>query len=235
MKKKLAIAFLTVMMVVSAQGAVVLAGTEAEAQGADSLRNQNTEADQVVSEKIDDAVRVIQKEQPQLPVGSEYGIYEYDLGDNCTLQVELQDRAEDKEPPMVVRPMAASGSANVWKDYGNRYFTAKATIEYAGVKITLILENHYTLSANGIDERYGKATCEGKNERIIVTKDTPIISKATAKSVNSTVAVYCNFTCHTSIAPTEKYKMNTTVKYLSHDKAGKRLQVQQAWNLTKVS
>lgn len=234
MKKKLAIAFLTVMMVVSAQGAVVLAGTEAEAQGADSLGNQNTEADQVVSEKIDDAVRVIQKEQPQLPVGSEYGIYEYDLGDNCTLQVELQDRAEDKEPPMAVRPMAASGSANVWKDYGNRYFTAKATVKYGAASVTFSLENHYTLSSNGIDERYGTAdfnTVVG----IIVSKGTPVISKSAAKSVGSSASIYCNFSCKDAISSAQKYKLNTTVKYLSHDKAGKRLQVQQAWNLTKVS
>lgn len=230
MKKKLTVTFLTMMMILTSQAAV-FADTGVEA----AEEKSNTEAEQMVSEKIDDAVRVIQEEQPQLPAGAEYGTYEYDLGDNCTLQVELQDRAEGKEQPMTVRPMAVSGSSNVWKDYGNRYFTAKATVEYAGASITLKLENHYTLSENGIDERYGTALCDGKNEKIIVTKSTPIISKASARSVNSAAAVYCNYTCRTSIEATKKYKLNTTVKYLKHDKTGKRLQVEQAWNLTKVS
>ncbi len=187
----------------------------------------------MVSEKIDDAVRVIQEEQPQLPAGAEYGIYEYDLGDNCTLQVELQDRAEDKEQPMTVRPMAVSGSANVWKDYGNRYFTAKATVNCGNEAVSFILENHYKLSADGVDERYGVAKYN-RGKTAIVDNDTPVISKSSAKSIGSSASIYCNFSCKAGTAA-QKYKLNTTVKYLKHDKAGKRLQVQQAWNLTKVS
>ena len=229
MKKKLTVTLLSDMMVVTSQAAV-FADTEVEV----AEEKSNTEADQMVSEKIDDAVRVLQEEQPQLPVGAEYGVYEYDLGDNCTLRVELQDRAEDKEQPMTVRPMATSGSANVWKEYGNRYFTAKATVACGSDVITLSLENHYMLSVNGIDERYGTPDMGGV-EMSRVEMDSPVISKSTARSVNSVASIYCNFACKAGIRAAQKYKLNTTVKYLKHDKAGKRLQVQQAWNLTKVS
>lgn len=74
------------MMVVTSQAAV-FADTGVEA----AEEKSNTEAEQMVSEKSDDAVRVIQEEQPQLPAGAEYGIYEYDLGDIGTLLGRKKD------------------------------------------------------------------------------------------------------------------------------------------------
>ena len=53
MKKKLTVTLLAVMMVVTSQAAV-FADTEVEV----AEEKSNTEADQMVSEKIDDAVRV---------------------------------------------------------------------------------------------------------------------------------------------------------------------------------
>ena len=54
MKKKLTVTLLAVMMVVTSQAAV-FADTEVEV----AEEKSNTEADQMVSEKIDDAVRVL--------------------------------------------------------------------------------------------------------------------------------------------------------------------------------
>ena len=88
----------------------------------------------LVSEKLDAAADLlngqeITAEMQKLPGGTEKAVYTYDLGDNCELVVELLDRAELAGMESGIMPMATSGSSDVWKDYGNRYFTAKASVK----------------------------------------------------------------------------------------------------------
>ena len=98
--------------------------------------------------------------------GTEYCRQVYALKSGDELIMEFTDCKEDETAlsPMqripAVMPTATNGET-VWKDYGNRYFTAKATVTTAAGSGWVSLENHYTLSTNGIDERYGVADCDG--------------------------------------------------------------------------
>ena len=65
--------------------------------------------------------------------GTLTGVKTVDLGDGCKVTVEFED-GEDKSPLATIKDSifppvyAASNGEVMWKDYGNRYFTAKTTI-----------------------------------------------------------------------------------------------------------
>lgn len=197
----------------------------------------NQAADTAVEEfmmiKLNEAVELLEQEKPQLPAGKSYTAYNYDIGDGCELSVELSDFADKDFKQSAPQLASSSDSANIWKEYGNRYFTAKATVTCAGVSVNFILENHYTLSVNGIDERYGTAKATSAVAKTGLDKGEPAVSKSSARNVGASASIYCEFSCKAGTSDADNYKLNTTVKYLAHDKTGKRLQVQQAWNLTK--
>lgn len=194
----------------------------------------------LVSEKLDAAADLlngqeITAEMQKLPGGTEKAVYTYDLGDNCELVVELLDRAELAGMESGIMPMATSGSSDVWKDYGNRYFTAKASVKCNVATVNFSLENHYILSANGIDMNYGNAYATTSSGGTLMSHENPVITDSTARTPGaSDVNMYCIFSCKSGSVGPDKYKINTTVKYLSHDKTGKRIKVGQVWNLVKM-
>lgn len=226
------------MAIIPAFAESVPAGkTSGEQDAAGNVSFSKQEAEELLSEKLEEVADVLGDENMDMAMcpmsdGSLYAVKEYDMGDGCTLTVELRDQSEAVEIPSVM-PLATSGSNEMWKDYGNRYFTGKATVTVGGTSVTLGLENHYILSANGIDENFGKTTSD-KSGGITVIRDNPVVTTSTARSVGSSVSMYCNFTCK-GMATSATYKMNTSVKYLAQNKTDKQIKVGHSWNLTKVS
>ncbi|MEG1164746.1 MAG: hypothetical protein RSE31_08530 [Anaerovoracaceae bacterium] len=88
---------------------------------------------------------------------------EYDLGDGCTLRIELSDKQEGENVPMATR-----NSGDLWKAYGNRSFTASASVQCKVGTANMQLENYYTLSENGIDENYGVSSADLNTETGII-------------------------------------------------------------------
>lgn len=191
---------------------------------------------ELVAEKLDAAVEVLNREDvnqsmQQLSDGSQHVLKTYDLGDGCQMTVELRDQADGVQAGTAM-PLAVTGE---WKPYGNRYFTAKATVTAAGYEVMLGLENHYVLSSNGIDEDYGKPIDDPGKGKCIISRGNYFIEDGTARTPGaSDVNMYCTFTCKAS-STTSKYKLDTAVQYLAHDTIGKRIKVGHTWKLTKLS
>ena len=202
--------------------------------------------EEFISEKLDEAVRLINKNSGEIsmqqePNGIAYSNQRYDLGDACELVIEFSDRAEEQNDtsllllPPVLR--STSGSQNLWKEYGNRYFTAKATVNTAVGNISLTLENHYALSANGITARYGTPGNSSTSTRVAISSKKPVISKSGASKVGSSIGIYGDFNVVISNNGTKKsaYRIQTEVECISIDKAAEKIKVGQSWNLSKIS
>lgn len=225
--------YMSVQELKSAIAEKELDGVLSEAEQKSIFDNATEEAvNDFISVKMDEALDVLQEQNPQLQKGEESGWYHYDLGEGCTLEVELEDKAEAGQEKSLLMPMVTSGTSSVWKEYGDRYFTAKATVVCGRTNVTFLLENHYTLSAGGIEERYGKKAINF-TELVNYSMGNPRILKSSAKTVGSLVEIVCAYSCGVDQGKMNNYELSSTVKYLTHDKVGKRLQVQQAWNLTK--
>ena len=190
-----------------------------------------------ITEKFDEAVGILndKEEVTEIKTTGTMSLKEiYDLGDGCKLIVELSDMSDNNNS--LISPLATSGSSEMWKAYGNRYFTASATVATAVGSVELSLENHYILSANGIDENYGKAdyTANGLN-RVSVSKKSPVIEDKIARTPGaSDVNIYSDYTIYVSGDKMGSYRLNTTVKYLAIDKTNKKIKVGHSWNLTKL-
>ena len=186
------------------------------------------------------------KDIQMMPIGNgaEYCRQVYALKSRDELIMEFTDCKEDETAlsPMqhipTVMPMEANGET-VWKDYGNRYFTAKAAVTTTAGSAWVSLENHYTLSANGIDERYGVASAEGLTN---VGKEVKMdvlgsyIKDSSARTVGtSDVNMYAEYLMtmmSSSVGATEKrIKLETAVGYVAHNKTTKQIQVKHSWNL----
>ncbi|MEY8368915.1 hypothetical protein AALA24_09100 [Anaerovoracaceae bacterium 42-11] len=201
--------------------------------------------DAFMTEKMDEAVELLNSQESdlvmkQLPDGMAYAARNYDLGDGCTLTVELSDREEGQALKVPqISTMATSGSSDQWKDYGNRYFTARASVSISNVTASMSLENHYTLSADGIEERSGVADVSWNFTGGSSSKSAPVITDGTAKTAGaSDVNMYCTykFEYKSEKTPqTANYKLNTTVGYVAINKTAKQIKVRQSWNLTKIS
>lgn len=186
------------------------------------------------------------EEIQMMPIGNgaEYCRQVYELKSGDELIMEFTDCKEDETAlsPMqhipAVMPTATNGET-VWKDYGNRYFTAKATVTTAAGSGWVSLENHYTLSANGIDERYGVASAEGLTN---VGKEVKMdvlgsyITDSSARTIGaSDVNMYAEYLMtmmSSSVGATEKrIKLETAVGYVAHNKTTKQIQIKHSWNL----
>ena len=130
-------------------------------------------ATEFMEEKMDQAAEIINGEaftvnmQRQVD-GSLYGKLSFNLGDGCELIVELSDKSEAQEHFDISRA-AVSTSDSQWLGYGKRQFMAKTSVKCPVGTVYMNLTNRYTLSADGIDERSGAATCSWSNLGGIIT------------------------------------------------------------------
>ncbi len=198
------------------------------------LDNASDEAiEGLMFEKLDYAAEALGEEG--LELYNQEAAYIFDLGDGCQMRVKLEDRAEPVAFQNGIMPFATSGSSTMWKEYGNRYFTATATVDCGASEVTFILRNHYTLSVRGIDERRGDPETGCENARIIRTHGIPKIDTGHAGSIGASTKISCEFSCEGITIDVQEYRMDTKVKYLEHNKAGKKIRVGQSWNLVKTS
>lgn len=190
-----------------------------------------------INEKLTEAVDVLDTEDCTMSEGSTYEKKVYQLEDGCQLIVELEDCSEDESN---IQTRATSGSSTLWKAYGNRYFTAKATVDFGLGTATLQMQNHYILSKKGIDENYGTSAVSWTSSVVgDITRGTPVITDAYARTVGaSDVNMYCYYTLTEGVENgtpiTTKYKIATTVGFVDLDTDEGKVKVKQSWKLTKV-
>lgn len=198
--------------------------------------------DEFLMEKLDEAVTVLngQENYADMKVlrdGSAYDVQTYDLDDGCILTVELRDAEEGILVNIPgVSPMTTT-QPDQWKDYGNRYFTAKASATIGNVTASMSLEHHYTLSADGIEAKRGVASMSWGKPNSNYQHTEPNIYDRYAKTVGaSDVNIDCTYTFISSGAKTTttKYKLDTAVGYVDINKTAKQIKVRHSWNLTKV-
>ena len=191
-----------------------------------------------LKEKLDEAAELIHGQEMETELyeradGSYVGTEVYDLGDDAQLIVEVTDVAEDGEQAQNILMPASSGSSDLWRDFGNRSFTAKATVKYASKSVILKLTNHYTLSTNGIDIRSLVPNKEITSIR--VEAGTPQVTDRSARTPGaSDVNGHCKYTLSLTGGVKTEYQVNSTVGYVALDKAGKRIKVRQSWSLLKL-
>ena len=196
-----------------------------------------------IEEKIDEAIEILNDDTENsslttLEDGQEYLYEVYDLGDDCLLIVELEDRAEGEVDGIAT--CATSGSNTLWKEYGKRYFTASATVTFSFGYATMKLRNHYTLSSKGIDERYGVALFSYDVDDGSMSATEPEITDSVARTVGaSDVNMECQFTLNytgeNGYAMKKKYKMKSTVGFVDINTTDEKVKVKQSWSLTKLS
>lgn len=207
-----------------------------------------------VAQKMEKANEVIAKADidvdevlNQDPNG-ESGSVELNLGDHCTAVIEFEDKEESElvsalENTLLPSAYAATNGETMWKSYGNRYFTAKKSV-LAGIgTATIKLENHYKVSSNGLDERYGDPYVSFNFSAGItgsITAGNVIISDKTARTPGkSDINMYARFpyqytTSAGGIAASSggTFKLSTTVKYLAKNATSKKIKVKHSWSVT---
>lgn len=225
---------------------VAIANADGELSASEKVYLEENSEDAVIeefiTEKMDLAVDILNDSENEgavyhLEEGQAYKKEVYDLGDSCQLIVELEDRSEDDEE-LVSR--ATSGSNTLWKEYGNRYFTASATVNFSLGYATMKLRNHYTLSAKGIDERYGTPEYVYYVDDGAMSVTKAKITDSTARTVGaSDVNMECEFTFHypaeDGYTVEKEYLMESTVGFVDIDKSAEKVKVKQSWKLTRLS
>ena len=163
--------------------------------------------------------------------GNGKSVETYILSENVKLQVVLTDVSEtNRESQAVNSIQRASNGETLWKEYGNRYFTAKAMLTISGrTAATFYLENHYKVSAQGLDENYGKAEMSG--EKCTGEAFGPYVTTESArKAGNSEIGMYARYGVKLS-SGTEYYTLSTSVGYVEKDSANSKIKVKHSWNL----
>lgn len=178
--------------------------------------------------------------------GSLYGKKTYDLGDACSVTVEFEDNEEksliQKVVDKFIEPSyAAVNGEKKWKDYGKRYFTARANTLFGAGGATMTFENHYTLSSRGIEERDPVIDCNSITYKggMVVPKGFKITDSVATKPGASDVNAYGKFAWSTVMIPNEiqdisvngKWELHTRVEYLTHNTGTQQIRVGHSWKL----
>jgi len=155
-----------------------------------------------------------------------------DLGDHCTATIVLSDEPEDSFGIASSTP----GATTLWKDFGDRMFTARFEIRSVVLDVDLILVNHYTISDRGIALRYGESDVNKLSGLDIGSAAAgPVVeAKTTAYTIGSSIEVRSTFTY--TWAPvydidivTKKFKMSNVVKFSDIDLIERQVKVVQSW------
>lgn len=162
-----------------------------------------------------------------------------ELDDNCIAQIIFEDGEElgpvasllEKAIPEVY---AATNGETKWKSYGNRYFTAKATVQCGAGAAGIALENHYKVSKDGLDERWGDAyVTKAVGVGGSISAEDPKITDAAARTEGkSDINMYARYPWTfnlNGVGSQGTWKLSTSVKYLKKDSKNKRIQVKHSW------
>lgn len=184
---------------------------------------------QLITQFIDNKLSLVQEKvsQYELDLKLNKTTSDYiDLGDNCYIRITLEDNPENSTPSLYA---TSPGAETLWKDCGNRKFTAKYEVWLVLFFYELNLANHYTLDSSGITVRYGDAwldysgAASGSYGAVNITK-------SSAKK-GETVSMNCVFTLSQSTVPqyTKVFKMYNSVKCSEIDTIDRQVKVVQSW------
>ena len=157
-------------------------------------------------------------------------VIEFEDGEDRSLLSDVKDK-------IIPNVSAATNGETLWKKYGNRYFTAKATIPSGIGAGRICLENHYKVSSKGLDERYGDAYVSFSFSAGItgsISPGNPIITDSVARTEGkSDINMYCRFNFLIDGGGYANYsvnwKLSTTVKYLKKNASKKQIKVKHSW------
>lgn len=167
-----------------------------------------------------------------------------DLGDGCETEASFEDGEDEIQALASIKDYfvdevyAATNGESLWKKYGNRYFTAKSTRPAALGAGWISLENHYKLSKNGIDERYGISDSACMSVNGTIDEKEPQITDKTARTPGKPdVNMQCKYRWTTtypapSLSGSGNYIMKTTIKYVAINKKDKKIKVKHSWKTT---
>lgn len=209
-------------------------------QAVDSIISKTDE--EVVNQFLIEKHKLAKKELTKIDIdsvmeptsdGNYAGSKVIDLGDGYKVLVEFADKEEPtffrNLRDLIFEPVYAAENGEVlWKDFGNRYFTAKSTSLLGAGFCTMRLEVHYKLSANGIDYRYGVGDVAAASFTGDIHADDPVATDKVARTPGaSDINVYCKYLI--SGHGGGNYRINATVKYMA--KRSNQIKVKHSWNL----
>ena len=221
-------------------------GTLSETDKSFIFKNAAPEVVEVyVTEKIEESLKLakelsgtVEFEIVKSGKATERQIFE--LPNGCTLTMEFEEGVDAGAGDSIhimsstIKPMASNGET-MWKNYGNRYFTAKATVNVGLGSGSISLENHYILSAMGIDENYGVTGGEpaGSLVPVRVTSNGYRITDRTARTIGaSDVNMEADFTIQNSDGYINNMTLSTSVGYVDHNTSTKQIKVKHSWSLS---
>ena len=165
-----------------------------------------------------------------------------DLGDGYSAKAEFEDAEEASSAlarigeSLFEQVYAATNGETLWKSYGKRYFTAKSTRPTGIGACWISLENHYRLSKNGIDERYGVSDSKSLSANATIDEKEPQITDWSAhKPGKSDVNMQCKYRWevdYPGVGGSGNYIMYTTIKYVDIDKSKEKVKVKHSWKTT---
>lgn len=126
-----------------------------------------------------------------------------------------------------ILPLATNGET-MWKDYGKRYFTATATVTVESISCKITLENHYTLSASGVDENYGVPTAIVPADMLSDIYGPYTLAKS-AREKGAEVSMYANYMIKGDT--TSAIMLTTAVQYVDHNISTGQIKVKHSWSL----
>ncbi len=194
-------------------------------------------------EKFDEAFKIIQDFDidANMEGDQDYACCEktVELDDHCTAQIIFEDGEDLGTVASLVKneipeAYAATNGETKWKKYGNRYFTAKATVQCGAGAAGIALENHYKVSKNGLDERWGDAyVTHAVGVGGSISANDPKITDAVARTEGtSDINMYARYPWSFNlegVGSQGTWKLSTSIKYLKRDSAKKQIQVKHSW------
>jgi len=189
----------------------------------------------IINDFVDEKIEKMQSELEKTPITTSRK--EIDLGDNCKVIVSTTDAA-DNTINLPALKASTPGASTLWKDYGYRQFTVNYEMSIAVLNANLKLINHYTLSKNGIDLRYGEA--EVGNPSFIgvnfgkATHETVVEHSSSAHKKGNSIKISAIYNFEYALpygaTITKNFKLYNNVKYSDIDLAGKQVKVVQSWS-----
>lgn len=223
-------------------------GTLSETDKSFIFKNAAPEAvEAYITGKIEESLKLAKElsgtvEFEKVKSGKTYERQIFELPNGCTLTMEFEEGVDAGTDDYmhitssVIKPMASNGET-MWKDYGNRYFTAKATVNVGLGAGSVSLENHYILSAQGIDENYGVTNVFEPNTTCSIIEQGTMITDRSARTIGSSdVNMYADFKViykAGGVTTTEKsVRLSTSVGYVDHNTSAKQIKVKHSWSLS---
>lgn len=192
----------------------------------------------VIDKFIDEKLSVLEKELDKNPMTIEEKERVIDLGDNCSVVINTEDKCESIFLPRTGILKSTPGAETLWKDFGNRQYTVSYDVTLPIFRAKFVLINHYTLGKNGITLRYGEAEIKNSSFAGVnfgdTSKDSIVEHSKKATKKGSSIKISCiykiQYTTPVGASISKSFKLYNQVKYSDIDLSEKQVKVVQSWN-----